>query len=124
METPPPTPTWPCAGWTPIWALLPAATCSPAGIFKKSMGARHRVGIGLSYRLARLHRLAEFIPWNRFLGSLNVYKYGLASPPAREMENISRGPIFGDFDTIRTKASMQDIKVRAVKVITSPRNYA
>jgi hypothetical protein len=32
-----------------------------AGIFKKSMGARHRVGIGLSYRPARLHRLAEFI---------------------------------------------------------------
>ncbi len=24
-----------------------------------------------------LHRLAEFIPWNWFLGSINVYKYGL-----------------------------------------------
>jgi hypothetical protein len=43
-----------------------------AGIFKQSMGARNRVGIGLSYRPARLHRLAEFIPWNRFLGSINV----------------------------------------------------
>ncbi len=43
-----------------------------AGIFKQSMGARIRVGIGLSYRPARLHRLAEFIPWNRFLGSINV----------------------------------------------------
>ncbi len=43
-----------------------------AGIFKKSMGARHRVGIGLSYRPARLHRLAEFINWNRFLGPINV----------------------------------------------------
>ncbi len=43
-----------------------------AGIFKQSMGARDRVGIGLSYRPARLHRLAEFIPWNRFLGSINV----------------------------------------------------
>jgi hypothetical protein len=31
----------------------------------------------LSYRLARLHRLAESIPRNRFLGSINVYKYGL-----------------------------------------------
>jgi hypothetical protein len=35
--------------------------CSPlysrAGIFKNSMRARHRVGIGLSYRPARLHRL-------------------------------------------------------------------
>ncbi len=43
-----------------------------AGIFKKSMGARHRVGIGLSYRPARLHRLAELMPWNRYLGSINV----------------------------------------------------
>ncbi len=32
----------------------------------------------LSYRLARLHRLAESIPRNRFLGSINVYKYGLS----------------------------------------------
>ncbi len=39
---------------------------------KKSMGARNRVGIGLSYRPARLHSLAELIPWNRFLGSLKV----------------------------------------------------
>jgi hypothetical protein len=48
-----------------------------AGIFKLSMGARNRAGIGLSYRPARLHRLAEFIPWNRFLGSIKVQKYGL-----------------------------------------------
>jgi hypothetical protein len=25
----------------------------------------------------KLHRLAKSMPWNRFLGSLNVYKYGL-----------------------------------------------
>ncbi len=31
----------------------------------------------LLYRPVRLHRLAESIPWNLFLGSLNVYKYGL-----------------------------------------------
>ncbi len=43
-----------------------------AGIFKKSMGARHRVGIGLSYRHAMLHRLAELMPWHRFLGSMKV----------------------------------------------------
>jgi hypothetical protein len=43
-----------------------------AGIFKQSMGTRDRVGIGLSYRPTRLHRLAEFMPWNRFLGSINV----------------------------------------------------
>jgi hypothetical protein len=35
-----------------------------AGIFKQSMVARNRVGIGLSYRPARVHRLAELIPWN------------------------------------------------------------
>ncbi len=32
------------------------------------MGARNRVGIGLSYRPTRLFRLAESIPWNWFLG--------------------------------------------------------
>jgi hypothetical protein len=32
----------------------------------------------LSYWPARLHRLAESIPRNWFLGSLNVYKYGLS----------------------------------------------
>jgi hypothetical protein len=40
--------------------------------FKQSMGARKRVGRGLSYWPARLHRLAELIPWNRLLGSLKV----------------------------------------------------
>ncbi len=50
-----------------------------AGIFNNlHMWARNRGGIGLSYRPARLHRMAEFIPWNRFPGSLNVYKYGLS----------------------------------------------
>ena len=43
-----------------------------AGIVNQSVGARNRVGIGLSYRPARPHRLAELIPLNRFLGSLNV----------------------------------------------------
>jgi hypothetical protein len=36
------------------------------------MGAGNRGGIWLSYRPARLHRLADSIPWNRFLGSLKV----------------------------------------------------
>jgi hypothetical protein len=31
----------------------------------------------LSYWPVSLHRLAESIPLNRFLGSINVYKYGL-----------------------------------------------
>jgi hypothetical protein len=43
-----------------------------AGIFKKSMGARNQGGIGLSYRPARLHRPAEFIPWNQFRGPKNI----------------------------------------------------
>jgi hypothetical protein len=47
-------------------------------IFKQSMGTRNRVVMRLLYLPARLHRLAEFIPWNRFLGSINVYKYGLS----------------------------------------------
>ncbi len=51
-------------------SFLPAT--SRAGIFKKSMGARNRGGIGLSYRPARLHRLAEFIPWNQFRGPINI----------------------------------------------------
>jgi hypothetical protein len=45
-----------------------------AGIFRQSMGARKQVGIGLLYQPARLHRLAEPIPWNRFLGSIKVRK--------------------------------------------------
>ncbi len=50
---------------------------------------------------ARLRRLAESIPWNRFLGSITVYKFGLLhhSPPAwtkmwDEYQNIPRGKIF------------------------------
>jgi len=43
-----------------------------ARIFKQSMGARNRVRIGLSYRPARLHRLAELMPWNRSLSALKL----------------------------------------------------
>ncbi len=44
-----------------------------AGILKQSVwGHRNRVGIGLSHRPARLHRLAKSNPWNRFPGSLKV----------------------------------------------------
>jgi hypothetical protein len=35
-------------------------------------GARNRVGLGLAYGPARQHRLAESVPWNRFLGFLKV----------------------------------------------------
>ncbi len=53
-------------------AVTLGARSPRAGIFKKSMGARNRGGIGLSYRPARLHRLAEFIPWNQFRGPIRL----------------------------------------------------
>ncbi len=37
----------------------------------------------LSYWPARPHRLAKSIPQNRFLGSINVYKYGLGFLPSK-----------------------------------------
>jgi len=43
-----------------------------AKICKQSMGARNRVGTGLQYWPARLQRLAELIPWNWFLCSLEI----------------------------------------------------
>ncbi len=45
-----------------------------AGFFEHSMVTKHRVGIVLSYRPARLPvlRLAESLSWNRFLGSFKV----------------------------------------------------
>ncbi len=43
------------------------------------MGARNWVGIGLSYRPARLYSLEELVSGNRFLGSLKVKKFGLCT---------------------------------------------
>ncbi len=43
-----------------------------ARILEQSKGTRNREGIELLYRPAGLHRLAESIPWNRFLGSFKV----------------------------------------------------
>ncbi len=37
------------------------------------------------------------------------------SVEAREMEDISRGATFGDFVTIRTVASMQDVTVATLQ---------
>jgi hypothetical protein len=53
--------------------LSKARRNSCAGICKKkSVWVRNRVGIGLSYQPARLHSLAELVPWNRFWGSIKV----------------------------------------------------
>ena len=48
-----------------------------AGILVQSMEARNQVGIGFSFRPARLHWLTESINWNQFLGPLKVYKFWL-----------------------------------------------
>ncbi len=53
---------WPSIHY-PLLSLLYVpthATC--AGIFKQSMAARNRIGIGLLYRPARLHILTELVP--------------------------------------------------------------
>jgi hypothetical protein len=47
-----------------------------AGIFNNLWGLGIEQDIGL-HQPARLHRLAESILWNRFLGSLKVEKFGL-----------------------------------------------
>ncbi len=64
-----------------------------AGIFKQSMGARNRLGIGLSQRPARLHSLAQLVPWNRFIGSLKVEKFGLSQAliPCSLQKNSEKG---------------------------------
>ncbi len=51
-----------------VWYTI-KFTC--VGIFKQSIGARHQVRIGLSYRPARLYMMAELILWNRFFDSLS-----------------------------------------------------
>jgi hypothetical protein len=56
------------------------------------MRARNQVGIGIgfSYRPARLHSLAELVPWNRILSSLKVKKFGL----------LADGPFITVFDQV------------------------
>jgi hypothetical protein len=78
LESIPPPPT--LLGVTSVMrAILACPTEISAGIFKQSIGARNRVGIGLSHRPDRLQRLAELVPLNRFLGSIKVEKFGLRS---------------------------------------------
>ncbi len=56
-----------------------------AGIFKQSMGARNRVGTGLSYRPTRLHSL-ESIP----AGSINVKIWALDEGAGGESEGENK----------------------------------
>jgi hypothetical protein len=60
------------------------------GISKQSMGARNRVGIGLSYRHPTGPRLVESIHWNIFLGSSNVYKFGLSLLEIKKCKKIKQ----------------------------------
>ncbi len=63
-------------------AMAPFFSCPcpcSAWILDHSMGTRNWVRIGLSYRPARLHRLAVSFPWNQFMGSSKVLKYRLRS---------------------------------------------
>jgi hypothetical protein len=48
------------------------------------MGARNKIGIGLSYQPARLHRLTESI----ILGSLKVWKFWLRLELTRKIRDF------------------------------------
>ena len=69
--------------YLPLWDQtqqnLPSHGNLSAGIFKQS---RNLVGIGLSYRPARLHRLAESIPWNASMTSVTTKKMGMVELPS------------------------------------------
>ncbi len=52
------------------WYINGQGPVASAGIFKQSMGARNRVGIGLSYRPASLHSVAELGSSESILGIL------------------------------------------------------
>ncbi len=79
------------------------------------MVARNRVGIGLSYRPARLHRLAEIIPCGRFLGFINVLKYGLRTlTPTYRQERLWKkgggGAIIADGEEVGWTKKEDDCK--------------
>ncbi len=79
-----------------------------AGTFKESMGARHWGGIGFSYQPARLHRLTEFIPWNRFLGSINVQKYGLRTRNFRPTLSSATVPLRGGSENAQKREAQKE----------------
>jgi hypothetical protein len=59
-----------------------------AGILEQYIGDKNRVGIGFSYQPAKQHKLAESFHWNRSLGFLNVYKFGLCTDIQRRRERF------------------------------------
>ncbi len=49
--------------------------------------------------------------WKKVGSGINIPDPQHWNDEGREMENIGRDPTFGDFVTIRTEASMQDVTV-------------
>ncbi len=68
----------------------------------------------LSYRPARLHRLAESIPRNRFLGFINLYKYGLWSAMHSPLSHPNCPPnsveLWGKGDTSALENTLMSIQ--------------
>jgi hypothetical protein len=79
------------------------------------MGAKNWVGIGLSYRPARLHRWAASISWNRFLGFLKVKKYRLGTllsgKRKTEATSFTYFMIFAVFTSTRVRPDAAIIKI-------------
>jgi hypothetical protein len=68
------------------------------------------------YRHARLLRLAESISRNRFLGSINVYKYGLRTPSegflAKVQVMCTKNPIIVKCETAVKVISLKGHRIR------------
>jgi hypothetical protein len=137
--------TFPCT-WT-----ISSFSLNGAGIFKQFMSARNWVGIGLSYRPARLHNLAELVPWNRFLGSLKVQKFWLGNiltapqtrglqrraacplsawptlrdgvlPPSQLRECLRRGPHGGSLRSHPATSELRQVWVRKMQALAWQQN--
>ncbi len=80
------------------------------------MGTRNRVGIGLPYRPARLQRLTELVPWNQFLGSLKVKKFGLGIPDTLRCAGAGASCVYS-----LLAAKKMGWRMRATE--TNPTNY-
>ncbi len=77
-------PSWPSISyWCPFKCLRKFSHIFKSKPFKEPRNRFPAWQTGMTTLLvipsARLHRLEASIPWNRFLGSINVYKYGLRS---------------------------------------------
>ncbi len=60
-----------------------------------------------SYRPVRLHRLAESIPRNQFLGSIDVYKYGLCTLYITGKQTVYTVTVYCMYDAIEKQRILQ-----------------